>query len=201
MQWGDRSRDTVARAVFGWGESLPSSWPYRCCSALRGAAGLFGYRRQWPPRPRAGAFNHLAVEIDKSVTELGYPKEVGQDLVRLVRDWKCEVWQQAISQARQKYQQKQISPADVARVEEAVIQGLFQTIGKRDCSAAVKKNPRNTSICPRLSKTRRPRASAILNWFTSWEIPSGCGSRPSAFWSWSLAICPPDVATPPVAWS
>jgi tetratricopeptide (TPR) repeat protein len=73
-------------------------------------------------------FDTFAAEIEKSVVELGYPKDVAQDLVRLVRDWKCEIWQQTLSQARQKYQQRQISPADAARVEQEVIQGLSQTI-------------------------------------------------------------------------
>ncbi len=82
------------------------------------------------PAAEANALDALATDIDKSVTELGYPKEVAQDLVQLVGDWKCEVWQQAISRARQTYQQKQISSADVAQMEEAVIQGLCQTIGQ-----------------------------------------------------------------------
>jgi tetratricopeptide (TPR) repeat protein len=80
--------------------------------------------------PEADAFNTVAADIDKSVTELGYPQEVAQDLAQLAGDWKCEVWQQAISRARQAYRQKQTSPADVAQVEEAVIQGLCQTIGR-----------------------------------------------------------------------
>ncbi len=75
------------------------------------------------------AFNTVAAEIDKSVTELGYPQAVAQDLVGLARDWKCDEWQQAIGHARQTYQQKRISPADVVQVEQAVIQGLYQTIG------------------------------------------------------------------------
>ena len=97
--------------------SAGSGWPLLISPAMASA-------------DEANAFNTLAAEIEKSVTELGYPKEVAQDLVRLVRDWKCEVWQQTLSQARQTYQQKQISAADVARVEEEVIQGLSQTIGR-----------------------------------------------------------------------
>jgi tetratricopeptide (TPR) repeat protein len=76
------------------------------------------------------AANALAAEIDKSVTELGYPQATAQDLAQLARDWQCEVWQQAIGRARQSYQQKSASPADVVQVEEAVIQGLSQTMGK-----------------------------------------------------------------------
>ena len=97
--------------------SAESGWPFLLSPAMVSAA-------------EANAFDTVAAEIAKSVTELGYSKDVAQDLVRLARDWKCEVWQQAISQARQRYQQKQISLADVALVEEAVIQGLCQTIGK-----------------------------------------------------------------------
>ena len=78
----------------------------------------------------ANASNTVAAEIEKSVTELGYPQAVAQDLVGLVRDWKCEEWQQAIGQARQTYQQKRISPDDLVQVEQAVIQGLYQTIGR-----------------------------------------------------------------------
>ncbi len=97
--------------------SAGSGWPLLLSPAMVSAA-------------EANALDTLAAEIEKSVTELGYSKAVAQDLVRMARDWKCEVWQQAIGQARQTYQQKQISLADVVSVEEAVIQGLCQTIGK-----------------------------------------------------------------------
>lgn len=78
----------------------------------------------------ASAVNTVATEIGKSVAELGYPQAVAQALVQLVSDWKCEVWQQAIGQARQTYRQKPGSPADVVQVEQAVIQGLCQAIGR-----------------------------------------------------------------------
>ena len=96
--------------------------------------GLFCRRLRRPLCAEVHALNTLVAEIEKWVTELGYPTVVAQDLVPRVRDWKCEVWQQAIRQARQTYQQKRISAADVAQTEEAVIQGLAQTIGRsRDC--------------------------------------------------------------------
>jgi tetratricopeptide (TPR) repeat protein len=79
----------------------------------------------------AVASHPLTAEIEKSVTELGYPKDVAQDLVRLVHDWKCMVWQHMLSQAQQTYQEKLYSPADVARVEEEVIRGLAQTIARK----------------------------------------------------------------------
>ncbi len=151
-------------------------------------------------RGRGGAFNHLAVEIDKSVAELGYPKEVGQDLVRLVGDWKCEVWQEAISQARQKQQQKQISPAEVAQVEEAVTQGLFQTIGREIAPCREEESAKYFY----LSKVVKDKKAQGLGYSQLVYIVGnsvGCGSRLSAFWSWSLVSCPPDMATPPVAWS
>ena len=88
------------------------------------------------------ALNTLVAEIEKSVTELGYPTVVAQDLVPRVRDWKCEVWQQAIRQARQTYQQKRISAADVAQTEEAVIQGLAQTIGTEIAACREEENPK-----------------------------------------------------------
>ena len=41
------------------------------------------------------------------------------------------MWQQMLSQARQTYQENLFVPADVARVEEEVVRGLAQTIGRR----------------------------------------------------------------------
>jgi tetratricopeptide (TPR) repeat protein len=72
---------------------------------------------------------NIAKDIGKSVTDLGYSKVVAQDLVRLVRDWKLDVWRQSISQARQ--QQKQASTADIARVEAEVIKELSRTIEQK----------------------------------------------------------------------
>jgi tetratricopeptide (TPR) repeat protein len=74
--------------------------------------------------------NSISKEIEKSVTELGYPQQVAEGLVRLVQGWKCDVWQQTLGQARQKYEQHRISPAEVARVEQEVVQELSQTIGR-----------------------------------------------------------------------
>jgi tetratricopeptide (TPR) repeat protein len=89
----------------------------------------------------ASAFDTVATEIEKSVAELGYPEDVGQNLVRLVRDWKCEVWQQTLSQARQSYQQERTSAADVARVEAEVINGLYLTIRGKIAPCGEKEMP------------------------------------------------------------
>ena len=76
------------------------------------------------------AFGTLSTEIERSVAELGYPPGGRPDLARLAGQWKCDVWQQALSRARQTYQQNPASSADVVQVEEAVVQGLAQTIAK-----------------------------------------------------------------------
>ena len=114
-----RARKAVALVLaalmavgFGW-----SGWPLVLSPAMAAAA-------------EANAFDALAAEVEKSVMELGYPEAVAQDVAGLARDWQCAEWQQAISQARQKQQQKQFFPPDVVQVEEAVIQGLFQTIAR-----------------------------------------------------------------------
>jgi tetratricopeptide (TPR) repeat protein len=78
----------------------------------------------------ANAVGTLSAEIEKPVAEIGYPQAAGQDLVRLARDWKCDIWQQAVNRAGQTYRQRQISAADVVQVEQAVIQGLGQTIAR-----------------------------------------------------------------------
>jgi tetratricopeptide (TPR) repeat protein len=82
------------------------------------------------PAAAANAPGTLSVEIEKSVTELGYPQPVGQGLARLAEEWKCDAWQRALGRARQAYQQNQVSAADVVQTEEAVVQGLAQTIAK-----------------------------------------------------------------------
>jgi tetratricopeptide (TPR) repeat protein len=105
----------------------------------------------------AVASNPLTAEIEKSVMELGYPKDVARDLVRLVRDWKWGVWRQMLSQARQTYQEKLFVPADVARVEEEVIRGLAQTIGRR---ITLDSDP--DSKCFYLSKVLKDRKAQCL---------------------------------------
>ena len=86
---------------------------------------------QQPPRPLAAdasAFDNIAKDIEESVADLRYPKGVAQNLVLLTRDWKLDVWRQSLSRARQRFQRKQFSAADVAQAEEEVVCRLSETI-------------------------------------------------------------------------
>ena len=76
----------------------------------------------------ANSFAALAKEIEKSVLMLGYPKSTSDDLVKLVRSWKCELWKQKLSQTRVTSGRGQA--AEVARVEEEVVKGLYMALEK-----------------------------------------------------------------------
>jgi len=51
-------------------------------------------------------FGAIAMEIRQTVKELGYPDDVGQDLVKMISGWNCDIWKQKISQAKHEFQQK-----------------------------------------------------------------------------------------------
>jgi tetratricopeptide (TPR) repeat protein len=78
-----------------------------------------------PAASDANTFDDIAKDIEKSVLALGYPRSTANDLVRLVRDWKCETWKQRLVKARSAG-----NTAEVVRVEEEVTKGLVATIGK-----------------------------------------------------------------------
>jgi tetratricopeptide (TPR) repeat protein len=91
------------------------------------------------PSANASAFDAMAKDIATSVLSLGYPQQTADDLVQLVRDWKCEQWRQKLSQARADTAADKT--ARVARAEEEVTNGLYQTIG-REFSSDRKKETR-----------------------------------------------------------
>ncbi|MEX0678036.1 MAG: tetratricopeptide repeat protein [Pirellulales bacterium] len=70
----------------------------------------------------------IAKDIEKSVVALEYPKGTADDLARLARDWKCELWKQKLSRARAASPTGQT--AEVARVEEEAAKALYETIGR-----------------------------------------------------------------------
>ena len=76
------------------------------------------------------AFDAIAKDIQAGVKALEYPDEVGQDLVKMVKNWKCVEWKQKLSQAKQDLEAKKITADQAAQVEEEVAKELFQTIGK-----------------------------------------------------------------------
>ena len=76
------------------------------------------------------AFDSIAKDIQAAVKALEYPDEVGQNLVKMVKDWKCVEWKQKLSQAKQDLEAKKITADQAAQVEEQVAKELFQTIGK-----------------------------------------------------------------------
>ena len=67
--------------------------------AFAGGGRCFGDE---PPANTAAsdnAFDAIANDIEKSVLALGYPKSTADDLVLLVRGWKCEKWKEKLSRA------------------------------------------------------------------------------------------------------
>ncbi len=68
----------------------------------------------------------LASDIEKSA--VAYSQGATDDLARLARDWKCDLWKQKLGQARAASSDRQT--ADVARVEEEAAKALYEIIGK-----------------------------------------------------------------------
>lgn len=80
------------------------------------------------------AFDTIAKDIQAAVKTLEYPDQVGQDLVNLVKDWKCVAWEQKLSQAKQDLEAKKITADQAAEIENDVAKELFQQIGKEIAS-------------------------------------------------------------------
>jgi tetratricopeptide (TPR) repeat protein len=76
------------------------------------------------------AFDEVAKKIQRTVKELEYPDEVGQELVKMVSGWKCDVWKQKIDQAKQDFQNNKMTADQVAQVEEEAIDEIYQSIRK-----------------------------------------------------------------------
>lgn len=76
------------------------------------------------------AFDSIALDIQAGVKSLEYPDEVGQDLVKFVKDWKCVKWKQKLTQAKTDLEEKKITADQAAQFEEEVAKELFETIGK-----------------------------------------------------------------------
>jgi tetratricopeptide (TPR) repeat protein len=76
------------------------------------------------------AFDAISTDIQAAVKALEYPDEVGQDFVKMLKDWKCIEWTQKLSQTKRDLEEKKITVDQVAQVEEEVAKELFQTIGK-----------------------------------------------------------------------
>jgi tetratricopeptide (TPR) repeat protein len=126
--------DPAARANHSWGRKRLQivclvSWI--SIGALLGLAGdnrCFGKPPAKTTSTDANSFAALARDIEKSVVSLGYPESTADDLVRLVRGWKCEVWKQKLSQAHSASKGGQT--AEIARAEEEVAKALYVAIGK-----------------------------------------------------------------------
>jgi tetratricopeptide (TPR) repeat protein len=73
----------------------------------------------------AAAIDAVAKDIEKTARALGYSTITTDELVSLVRGWKCEQWKEKLSKARAG------NTAEVAGVEEEVVKGLSETIGKQ----------------------------------------------------------------------
>ena len=80
------------------------------------------------------AFDSIAKDIQAAVKALEYPDEVGQNLVKMVQDWKCVEWKQKLSQAKQDLEAKKITADQAAQIEEEVAKELFEKIGKEIAS-------------------------------------------------------------------
>lgn len=74
------------------------------------------------------SFAVISKAIEKSVTSLGYPQSTATDLLRLVRNWNCEQWNQKLLQASSASSPGQA--ALIARVEEEAVRWLYQTLEK-----------------------------------------------------------------------
>jgi tetratricopeptide (TPR) repeat protein len=75
-------------------------------------------------------FDAVAKNIKKEVKELGYPDDVGQDFVKMVSGWKCDVWKQRLEKTRGDYKQKKISADQVAQSETEAVNYLYEIIKK-----------------------------------------------------------------------
>jgi tetratricopeptide (TPR) repeat protein len=76
------------------------------------------------------AFDAVAKEIRQSVKGLEYPDEVGTELVKMVSDWRCDIWKQKLDKAKRDYQDIKMTADQVAQVEEEIIDELYQSIRK-----------------------------------------------------------------------
>jgi tetratricopeptide (TPR) repeat protein len=73
-------------------------------------------------------FEPIAKAIQQKIKELETPDDVGQDLVKMVRDWRCAIWKQKLDQARLDFQEKKISADQIAQIEDEVIKELYVTM-------------------------------------------------------------------------
>src|SRR3989304_849479 len=76
------------------------------------------------------AFYTLVKEIQQALKELEYPDELSHKLVKIINVSKCVLWKQKLDTARQDYKDKNLSAAQVAHIEEEVVQELYRTIRK-----------------------------------------------------------------------
>ncbi len=76
------------------------------------------------------AFNAFAKEIQNNVSALEYSDEVSQDLVKMVSNWKCDLWKQKLDNTKQDYQKKKISADQLSQVEEELVKELYRIIRK-----------------------------------------------------------------------
>jgi tetratricopeptide (TPR) repeat protein len=82
------------------------------------------------PSSNNSAFDTVAKGIRQTVKKLEYPDEVGQDLVKMVSSWKCDIWKNQLDKAKWDYKDKKITADQVSQVEENIIDELYQTIRK-----------------------------------------------------------------------
>lgn len=73
-------------------------------------------------------FDAIAKDIQAGVKSLEYPDQVGQELINVVKTWKCVEWKQKLAQARQDLQGKKIAADQASGVEKQVAVELFEAI-------------------------------------------------------------------------
>jgi tetratricopeptide (TPR) repeat protein len=76
------------------------------------------------------AFDAVAKDIRQSVKGLEYPDEVGTELVKMVSDWKCDIWKQKLDKAKQDLHQNKTTVAQMAQVEKEITRNLYDSILK-----------------------------------------------------------------------
>jgi len=104
------------------------------------ASGRHGFAfEETPAKDSSSAedeFHAVSKEIHQAVGQLGYTDDLDINLVQMVSGWKYMNWKQMLDKARGDYQQKKISAAEVAQVEEEVAGELYQAIRKEFSPAA-----------------------------------------------------------------